>query len=155
MIDWISSWLRELVLIILIATFFELMLPSNKFQRYVRVVFSLFLLLTMLGPVLAIFELKIEPSSWFEDDLQQAEHRDVEHILKQADKLKMTQIEQSVQLAQQQAEQLLLDEITSRFPVNVEQLNLTIRENDEALELAQVRVVLTKRGGWDRKAGVR
>jgi stage III sporulation protein AF len=55
MIAWIREWLTQVILIILLASFAELLLPSQAMQRYVRVVVSLFLLLTLLTPVFELF----------------------------------------------------------------------------------------------------
>lgn len=58
MIDWLSGWLREIVLIVLFAAFVDLLLPNNAFQRYVRTVLGLFILLTLLSPILSLFQQK-------------------------------------------------------------------------------------------------
>lgn len=54
--DWLSAWLRSVVLVILLAMVVELLLPSQAMQRYVRTVLSLFLLLTLLQPVLKLID---------------------------------------------------------------------------------------------------
>lgn len=64
---WLSDWLREIILIVLIATFVELLLPSNSFHRYVKVVISLLILLVILQPIVRIFQ-----SEW-----------DLNHLLEQ------------------------------------------------------------------------
>lgn len=58
MIDWLSGWLREIVLIVLFAAFVDLLLPNNAFQRYVRTVLGLFILLTLMSPILTLFQQK-------------------------------------------------------------------------------------------------
>jgi len=55
MMDWLSGWLRAVVLIILVATFIDLLLPNHSLQRYVKTVVSLFILMTLLSPVLQMF----------------------------------------------------------------------------------------------------
>lgn len=55
MMDWISEWLKQVILIILLAAFVDLLLPGQAMQRYVRTVVSLFLLLTLLTPVFQLF----------------------------------------------------------------------------------------------------
>lgn len=51
MMDWLGGWLRSVVLIVLMAVIIDMLLPNNAIQRYVRLVISLFLLLTMLTPI--------------------------------------------------------------------------------------------------------
>lgn len=52
---WLSGWLKEIVLVIMLATFVDLLLPGNAMQRYVKTVLGLFILLTLLSPLLALF----------------------------------------------------------------------------------------------------
>lgn len=56
MIDWLGGWLKDVVMIILLATFIDLMIPNHSLQRYVKVVVSLILLLTILSPVISLFK---------------------------------------------------------------------------------------------------
>jgi stage III sporulation protein AF len=56
MMDWLGDWLKQVILIILLASFVDLLLPSQAMQKYVRTVVSLFLLLTLLTPVFELFQ---------------------------------------------------------------------------------------------------
>lgn len=58
MIAWLHGWLKEIILIVLLAAFVDLLLPNNAFQRYVKTVLGLFILLTLLSPLLALFREK-------------------------------------------------------------------------------------------------
>ncbi|MHB1629820.1 MAG: stage III sporulation protein AF [Bacilli bacterium] len=51
MIGALSEWLRHLVVVILLAVFLDLALPSNAMQKYVRTVLGLVVMLTMLDPL--------------------------------------------------------------------------------------------------------
>ncbi|MEW9699137.1 stage III sporulation protein AF [Paenibacillus sp. SI8] len=54
--DWLGGWLKAVIMVILLATFVDLLLPSNTMQRYVKTVMSLFVLLTLLTPVMQLFK---------------------------------------------------------------------------------------------------
>lgn len=54
--DYITSWISEIILLILMAVVLELLLPNSDMQRYVRMVVGLLLLLALLKPVLSVFE---------------------------------------------------------------------------------------------------
>jgi len=54
--DWLSGWLKQLILLILLASFIDLLLPSQAMQRYVKTVIGLFLLLILMNPLLKLFE---------------------------------------------------------------------------------------------------
>ncbi|RKN84703.1 stage III sporulation protein AF [Paenibacillus ginsengarvi] len=55
---WLSGWLKEIIVIVLLAAFVELLLPNNAYQRYVRTVLGLFILLSLLSPLLSVFKMK-------------------------------------------------------------------------------------------------
>ena len=58
MIDSITVWVKGIVFVVLFASFLELLLPSNSMQRFVRVIMGLFIMLTILQPVIEIMENK-------------------------------------------------------------------------------------------------
>ncbi|WP_206669928.1 stage III sporulation protein AF [Paenibacillus luteus] len=51
-----SDWLRDIIAIILLAVFVELLLPNKAMQRYARLVVGLFILLTILSPILKLIQ---------------------------------------------------------------------------------------------------
>lgn len=52
----ISSWIANIILLILFATILELMLPNSSTHRYVKLVIGLMILMAMLQPVLSLFQ---------------------------------------------------------------------------------------------------
>ncbi|MEV5028558.1 stage III sporulation protein AF [Paenibacillus sp. LPE1-1-1.1] len=56
MIAWLSDWLRDIIAVILLAVFVELLLPNRAMQRYARLVIGLFILLTILSPILKLIQ---------------------------------------------------------------------------------------------------
>ncbi|MNH89675.1 Stage III sporulation protein AF [compost metagenome] len=53
---WLGDWLRELILVVLLAAFVEMLLPSKSMERYARLVLSLLVLLTMLSPIVSMLK---------------------------------------------------------------------------------------------------
>ena len=47
--------MRNVVVIVLLTTFIDLILPSSSMQRFVKVVMGLFILVTILNPILNLF----------------------------------------------------------------------------------------------------
>lgn len=58
MMAWLSGWLKDIIVVVLLASFVELLLPNNAYQRYVRTVLGLFILLALLSPLLSLFQQK-------------------------------------------------------------------------------------------------
>ncbi|MHA6530710.1 stage III sporulation protein AF [Paenibacillus sp. BAC0078] len=53
---WLGGWLRELILVVLMAAFVEMLLPSKSMERYARLVLSLLVLLTILSPIVSMLK---------------------------------------------------------------------------------------------------
>ncbi|UQZ32546.1 stage III sporulation protein AF [Paenibacillus sp. PK3_47] len=53
---WLGGWLRELILVVLMAAFVEMLLPGKSMERYARLVLSLLVLLTMLSPIISLLK---------------------------------------------------------------------------------------------------
>lgn len=120
--EWLGSWLKSIVLVILLATFVDILLPSQTMQRYVKTVLSLFILLTLLSPLLSIFQKQTSLEQLLSDAMfaksgalfasSQAQGdaermQSIGSIQQQADQLKTAQEQQSQRLMQQQIEGLM------------------------------------------------
>ncbi|WP_010631977.1 stage III sporulation protein AF [Sporolactobacillus vineae] len=57
---YLENWIAQLVLILLFAVILELLLPSGDFQKYVRFVISLVLIVVLLNPMIQLFHLNPE-----------------------------------------------------------------------------------------------
>ncbi len=55
---WITGWLKTIILVILLATVIDLLLPNKAMQNYVRTVMGLFILLTLMTPLFDLFHRK-------------------------------------------------------------------------------------------------
>ncbi|WP_019909662.1 stage III sporulation protein AF [Paenibacillus sp. HW567] len=53
---WLGGWLRELILVVLMAAFVEMLLPSKSMERYARLVLSLLVLMTILSPIVSMLK---------------------------------------------------------------------------------------------------
>jgi len=52
-----SQWIKTIVMVLLFATFAELLLPNSRMQKFVRVILGLFIMLAIIGPVINIIAL--------------------------------------------------------------------------------------------------
>lgn len=122
--NWLAEWLREIISIVLIAVFIELLLPNRAMERYVRFVVSLLILLTLLSPVIKLFS--ADAAQQLEeaftqgmdglDDQQLGESTEV--ILRQGEKLKRKREEEALVWAGEEAARQMKEQIereTGRF----------------------------------------
>ncbi|MET3210600.1 UNVERIFIED_CONTAM: stage III sporulation protein AF [Paenibacillus sp. PvR008] len=141
---WLGGWLKELVLIVLLASFIDMILPSRSMERYVKLVLSLLILLTLLSPVVRL--LSTSPSELLGRafDLQrQAEigkgEPTLEEILAKGNKLKQQQEQSSMQWAGQ--------EVAKQIKGQLEQ------NTGLAIQSVQVTLAQMKQGASDLEAG--
>ena len=59
MIAYITVWIKGIIFVVLFASFLELLLPNNSMQRFVRVIMGLFILLSILNPIISVIERQI------------------------------------------------------------------------------------------------
>lgn len=62
MIDSLTNWVKHIIFVVLFASFIELLLPNNSMQRFVRVIMGLFIMLSILNPVIDILQNHFTPS---------------------------------------------------------------------------------------------
>lgn len=52
----INDWIKNILVIIVISILFELLLPSSSLKKYIEMVLGLFIVVTLLNPIVNIFE---------------------------------------------------------------------------------------------------
>lgn len=120
---WLGDWLREIILIVLLAAFVEMLLPSKSMERYARLVLSLLVLLTMLSPIvsflkgdavtelsLAMDQQKNQEGMWTNTG---QDTYSLEEILAEGQKLANGQQEQGLKLAANEIAGQMKDQIST------------------------------------------
>lgn len=57
----LTAWIKNIIFIVLFASFLELLLPNSSMQRFVRVIMGLFIMLAILGPAIDVVQRSITP----------------------------------------------------------------------------------------------
>ena len=55
MIDWISNWAETIIIAVIIATIIEMILPEGSSKKYVKVIIGVYILFTIVSPVISGF----------------------------------------------------------------------------------------------------
>jgi stage III sporulation protein AF len=82
---------RNIIFIILIAVFIEMLLPMKETRRFLEVVVGLFVLITILNPIVSL----IQQEPHIELDIQEGNEQELDEILSQGKKLQQVQAEQA------------------------------------------------------------
>jgi len=153
--DWLSGWLKSIILIVLLATFVDILLPSQTMQRYVKTVMGLFILLTLLTPLFSIFETKGTMDQMLSQAMKQTtanglklyasdsskgsppEMETLSAIEQQAEQLKARQEEQSQKLLQQQMSALMKKSIEQNAGIKVQRVDVETAKDPQGQVIIQ------------------
>lgn len=131
--DWLAEWLREIIFIVLIAVFIDLLLPNRAMERYVKFVVSLLILLTLLSPVMRFFSADAKDqleaafaTSW--DGLgSDSQAQSTEAILQQGEKLRQKQESEALAWAGEEAARQMKEQIERSTGQQVDRVSVKLR----------------------------
>lgn len=116
--SWLGEWLKHVILIVLLATFVDLILPSRSMERYVKLVLSLLILFTLLSPIVELLqfrgaqELKQVLSAQLDrGQRQQGAQPSLEQILAEGEKLYQTQEKEALDWAGKQVAAMMKEQV--------------------------------------------
>ncbi|WP_213974006.1 stage III sporulation protein AF [Tepidanaerobacter acetatoxydans] len=144
MIDAISLWIKQIVLVVMFTTFIGFLIPENKFLKYIKVFLGLLVMLAIINPLLQIFKKDIhltEIPLVFEDFV------DKNTIKYNANILNKKNNELAINEYKYQVEKYLTQEIKNIAPYDVKNVKIKIDENysDESFgKITQLSVTLGK-----------
>ncbi|WP_052410275.1 stage III sporulation protein AF [Paenibacillus durus] len=138
--SWLGGWLREIILIVLLATFVELLLPSKSMERYARLVLSLLILLTLLGPIVSLLKgsaaselsLALSRSDGGTSGQTGTAAAELQKILADGRRLAAGSRDQSLKLAAQQIAGQMRDQIAAETGKHGANVNVTLALTNEA-----------------------
>ncbi|WP_334071686.1 MULTISPECIES: stage III sporulation protein AF [Paenibacillus] len=136
----IGEWLKEIILVVLIAVFIDLLLPNRAMERYVKFVVSLLILLTLLSPLMRLFSTdaaeKIQTAftdSW--GGLEKAgSEAATDSILAQGELLRKRREAEALQWAGEEAALQMKRQIEKETGRPVERVVVNIREGKSPAE---------------------
>lgn len=148
--DFLSGWLKSVILVILLATFVDLLLPNQSMQRYVKTVISLFLLLTLLQPLLSLFEkhtqidqrlasaLFKQDTAWsWQIDKGMEQMEPLPAIQQRAEALRLRQEEQSHRMVQGKVAELIKRKIEQTADVQVQSVKVATKPDENGKAVIQ------------------
>lgn len=138
MIEFLSEWMRGLILVIFFAVVLDMILPNSTMQRYARLVMGLLIILMMLSPVLKIAKTPVENMDFTLDSLLAGDETDSSgQTMKTLDEIlqdgqEMQQQSQQLTVKQWQdgiAEQVKM-QIQQDHPVTVDSVEVSIAADE-------------------------
>ncbi len=144
MITWIGQWMREIIVILLFAAFVDLLLPNSSMQRYVKVVISLFILMTLLNPITTLFKMDIQSLQLTDSAIEAVSMLSLQDIMKGGESLKVFNDQHSLQFLENQISELIKADLDLLLPGKVKQVTtqVVLKGSNEAIEIKRVNVTL-------------
>jgi len=135
---WLGEWLSSIVAVVLLAIVVELVLPNSKLLRYSRLVVGLILMLTMLNPILQIFQkdfherLNASFVQWEKDMASSSRSTpSLKEITQGAEQLMQVREEAAMDVTRASLEQAILQELQSKLDAPVKEVELQIGWNNQ------------------------
>ncbi|MFK2824328.1 stage III sporulation protein AF [Bacillus sp. B190/17] len=129
----LTDWLESVIAFILLAAVMDLLMPSNRFQQYAKVVVGLLLLFVMLQPLWKVFSVDMEKelSEWIAGTMNNT-HAETAAMNKQST------LESSKQLfilknSEQQLEALVENELKETFHKQIVEINIQVGQWEHSL----------------------
>ncbi|MBA4494988.1 stage III sporulation protein AF [Paenactinomyces guangxiensis] len=142
--EWLGDWLKQIVLLVLVATFIDLMLPNNAMERYVKLVMGLLIILAILSPIFQFLKKDVDLSTlaFTPDSSASGKMEPINRIKAESEKLKQTQSRLVQQQTEKTMEQMIERQVTKKFPVEVMEARVATRLTSEQVpHITQVQLV--------------
>ncbi|WP_404329230.1 stage III sporulation protein AF [Mesobacillus maritimus] len=149
--DFLTEWITNIIIFILLATVIDMLLPNSSLQKYVKVVISLLLISIILSPIMKIFSSDFESAiasiSNFNSEVDEEKMENLIELQK-----KEIQASQHAYILEQTAVQLKLDakeELMEQYGMEIAEIQVEAEEMDENLSpesLQSITVQIAKQG---------
>lgn len=143
--EWLSEWIRQIILLVLIATFIDLLLPNQSFDRYVKLVMGLLIIMAILTPILQLVNKDLDLSSissWKTNDLFSNSSMDsLQKIQGGSKQIQQFQTKQIQDRWERNMEQLMRSQLSKQFSFSQVDVTVEARLNkQEAPQINHVKV---------------
>ncbi|CAM3963905.1 stage III sporulation protein AF [Paenibacillus alkaliterrae] len=160
MVAWLSDWLRDIIAVILLAVVVELLLPNKAMQRYARLVVGLFILMTILSPILKLMQSDISTrldngmELWSESAMKRGvPMAGLSQIQRDAEQLSEKRNLEAAKLAERTLEDSIKAELIERSKAPVDSvdavLKWVVKPGGQTPYISQIIVTLKSGNGQD------
>ncbi|SHE45744.1 stage III sporulation protein AF [Seinonella peptonophila] len=152
--EWISDWLKQIILLVLIATFIDLLLPQQSLSRYVKLVLGLLIILAILQPILQLLTDQLSVDQLLKGDQnasKEAAIPSIATIQRQAEEIKSNQQHEWIKTWKSNFEQQLKKLLDQRYPQLVRQIEISVEWKDQQPHLNQILFILRNPNSTNQK----
>ncbi|MFC7370443.1 stage III sporulation protein AF [Fictibacillus iocasae] len=161
MMQLLTAWVSNIIMLLLLAGIIEMLLPDSSFQKYIRLVIGMLLILAMLSPLLQLMKLDINTVMAGMNLSSQANEEKIKNIVQ--DKKTEIQASQAAYILEQMAVPLknkVKEELNSSYGLEITSLSLQASKESSGQEfdykdITAARVVLKRAEGQAAITGVK
>jgi stage III sporulation protein AF len=127
----LSEWITNIILFILLATVIDMLLPNSNLQKYTKIVTGLLLIAIILTPVLKLFSKDFETALASVTIFENQEEKNMENLIEK--KKKEIQASQHAYILEQMAVQLEKDaeeELMEQYGLEITKIDFLVNEED-------------------------
>ncbi|KAA0549464.1 stage III sporulation protein AF [Bacillus sp. BGMRC 2118] len=127
--EFLTGWVANIILFILLATILDMLLPNSNLQRYVKMVVGLLLLVIILNPILSLFHYDVEEIISAAAPFASSEEKNIENLIEM--KKKEIQASSRAYILEQTAVQMkeeVEEEVKNKFNLEVSHLSIDVDE---------------------------
>ncbi|MFB5759519.1 stage III sporulation protein AF [Paenibacillus medicaginis] len=134
--SWLGEWLRHLVMIVLLAAFVDLILPSRSMERYVRLVLSLLILLTLISPIAQLLRgnpaAELRQAFLAQERTESGQQQSLERILAQGQQMQRKQEQTAMQYAAGEVSRQMKGQIEQETGERVQVVEVAFAQDKQA-----------------------
>ncbi|HET6872295.1 MAG TPA: stage III sporulation protein AF [Sporolactobacillaceae bacterium] len=137
----ITHWITQIILIIMFAMILELLLPNDSFNRYVKMVIGLVLIVALLSPIMQVFHTPVE--TIFSEFSGLSNNDPIKNSINE--KKREIESEQRAYISKQMAVQMkssVKGELRDRYGLIIQTLDLKLNPNQPNSPIEHVSVTL-------------
>ncbi|PFG13840.1 stage III sporulation protein AF [Bacillus sp. es.036] len=141
----ITGWITNIIVLILLATVLELLLPNSNMQRYVKMVIGLMLMAVILSPILTIF------TKDFDSMLRSAALTDATPDVRMENQIESKKSEIQASNAAYIEEQMAVQmksqvekELRDQFNLEITHVGLELKDAEGEKNIEQIAVTVSK-----------
>lgn len=127
----LTEWMTNIIIFILLATIFDMLLPQSSMQKYTKMVIGLLLIAIILTPLFQFISTDFEKSLSSIPLFEPREEKDLENLIEM--KKKEIQASQHAYILEQMAVQLRIaveEELIEQFGLEIAHIHIQLNEQE-------------------------
>lgn len=136
MLNILSSWVKQIILIVIFTTVVDFLLPSDKYLRYARVLLGLVVMIAIINPMLAFFH---KENFFSESQINyNTQMVNLEEVNKRVENINNINNELIVKQYKNNLISLIKNHINEKSTFEVKDINLKIIEQNEISDFGKI-----------------